>query len=306
MKSLLKNKKRHFHIDSVSTELNRIVCGDVLDVLSSIPAENTFDVVVADPPYNIGKNFGNNTTKESIDIYVLWVEEWINRCMKLLTENGLLYVYGLPEVLARVAVKYPLEKQRWLVWHYTNKTTPSSQFWQRSHESILCLWQGSKKRPVLEIDQIREPYTKTYLHQSAGKLRKVMQSRFNNGKKTIYKAHSNGALPRDVIKIPALAGGAGAAERWFMCYDCERKVYPPNNLKHHVEHTTFKHPTQKPMRLTRKLIQSRVRGSNGRVLIPFAGSGSECVVAKQLDIDFLGVEINPDYVEFANKWLGYV
>ncbi len=57
------------------------------------------------------------------------------------------------------------------------------------------------------------------------------------------------------------------------------------------------------MELTKKLIQSRINGNKGRVLIPFAGSGSECMVAKSLNIEFLGIELNPEYVEYANKWL---
>ena len=41
----------------------------------------------------------------------------------------------------------------------------------------------------------------------------------------------------------------------------------------------------------------------GNLLIPFAGSGSECVVAKKLGIPFLATEINPEYVKFAKSWL---
>jgi site-specific DNA-methyltransferase (adenine-specific) len=39
------------------------------------------------------------------------------------------------------------------------------------------------------------------------------------------------------------------------------------------------------------------------VLIPFTGSGSECVVSKKLGIPFIGVEINPEYVKFGRGWL---
>ncbi len=55
--------------------------------------------------------------------------------------------------------------------------------------------------------------------------------------------------------------------------------------------------------LTKRLIQSCIHGNNGRALIPFAGSGSECVVAESLGIGYVGIEINPEYVEYAEKWL---
>ena len=279
-----------------------VVNGDVIDVLKRLNVEASFDVVIADPPYNIGKDFGNNKTKFDIDEYVLWMLKWLDLCFDRLKDNGLLYVYGFPEVIARIASKYPIERQRILAWHYTNKTTPSSTFWQRSYESILCLWRGS--RPNLEIEQIREPYTEDFKKLN-GKKRKGTSGRFGKGKDTVYTVNKKGALPRDVIKIPALAGGAGSVERWFLCRNCGNKLFPPFELSNHAEHDVLKHPTQKPMKLTKRLILSRINGQKGKILIPFAGSGSECVVAKQLGVEFLGIELNPEYVAFAKQWLAY-
>ena len=277
--------------------------GDVLKVLPDLPRELKFDIVIADPPYNIGKDFGNNQNLMPLYDYIQWTRGWLKECEDLLSDSGLIYIYGFPEILAHVAVEYSPDSQRWLQWHYTNKTVPGSTFWQRSHESILCLWKQGQERPRLEIDQIREPYSSHYLN-SAGKVRAGTPSRFgSNGKRTIYNAHANGALPRDVLKIPALAGGAGRSERWFMCRTCNDAVYPPPELRFHRDHDTFKHPTQKPKALTRRLLKSRVNGAGGQVLIPFAGSGSECVVAQELGLKFLAVEINPEYVRFARKWL---
>lgn len=277
--------------------------GDCLDILNGLPAHHVFDVIIADPPYNIGKDFGNDSDCRSMADYLEWTELWLNRCRELLADDGIIYIYGFAEILAHVAVRYPLEAQRWLVWHYTNKTVPSSRFWQRSHETILCLWKEGSEKPKLEIDQIREPYTESYMN-AIGKTRAATESRFGGrrGKETVYHDYG-GALPRDVIKIPALAGGAGASERWFMCRECGDKVFPPSALKEHREHEILKHPTQKPMELTRKLILSRINGDGGRVLIPFAGSGSECIVAESLGLGWMGIEMNPEYVAFAKKWM---
>ncbi len=280
-----------------------IITGDVLNILKRQPSDLKFNVIIADPPYNIGKDFGNNQDNMPIDDYVAWCHTWLAQCFRLLAKNSLIYVYGFPEVLARIAVKYPIDEQRWLAWHYTNKAVPSSKFWQRSHESILCLWSPGTKRPSLELDQIREPYTKHFL-KCAGKERKDTKGRFSkSGKKTTYKAHKNGALPRDIIHVPALAGGMGRAERWFFCRDCRGEVRPPKELPKHRGHDVLKHPTQKPMELTKRLIQSCINGNKGRTLIPFAGSGSECVVAKSLDIQYLGIELNPEFANFGRSWV---
>lgn len=283
----------------MSDFISRIIHGDVIECLKELDKQTKFDVIIIDPPYNIGKDFGNNWDNMPTDLYIKWAEQWLELCFDVLAENGLIYVYGFPEILARIAAQYPIEKQRILVWHYTNKTTPSSTFWQRSYESILCLWKND--RPSLEIDQIREPYTDKYLKFS-GKERKSTKGRFGN-QTTTYNVHENGALPRDVIKIPALAGGAGNIERIFMCRTCNRKLFTSRELKNHFNHDILQHPTQKPMALTEKLILSRINGNKGRTLIPFAGSGSECVAAKKLGVEFLGIEINEEYVEYANKWL---
>lgn len=287
---------------------SRIITGDVLQVLRAQSAAAKFDVVIADPPYNIGKDFGNTAGDGDsrdddmpIDEYVAWCENWLTECFRLLAGDGLVYVYGFAEVLARVAVKFPIDEQRWLAWHYTNKAVPSSKFWQRSHEAILCLWQPGRKRPALEVEQIRVPYTE-HFQKCAGKARKGTRGRYSRaGKRTIY-ADNGGALPRDVLSVPALAGGAGRVERWFACRDCGGGARRPAELAAHDGHDILKHPTQKPFELTRRLLLSRING-HGRALIPFAGSGSECVAAQSLGIPFLGVELNPEFAKFARSWL---
>jgi site-specific DNA-methyltransferase (adenine-specific) len=62
----------------------------------------------------------------------------------------------------------------------------------------------------------------------------------------------------------------------------------------------FINPTQKPSKLTERLILSSKPESGGLVVIPFGGSGSEGVVAKKLGMDFIGFELNPEYVLLAN------
>ena len=278
---------------------NYIYHGDCINVMQTFP-DNIFKLVIADPPYNIGKDFGNNKDLMPIDEYVEWSKQWIKECLRILSNEGIMYVYGFSEILARVSVQYPLENQRWLIWHYRNRNTPNSKFWQRSHESLLCLWKG--KRPSLLIDNIRVPYEKTTLKLS-GKTRKNVKGRFNlKGKTTIYNMHENGALPRDVITIPCLAAGKGQVERYFLCKTCDNTLYSPENLKEHKGHVVLQHPTQKPLDLSKKLIKS-IMQKDDKVLIPFAGSGSECFAAKMLGYNFIGIEINNEYVYFANEWL---
>jgi site-specific DNA-methyltransferase (adenine-specific) len=252
-----------------------VIHGDSLTILPTLPADSA-QIILADPPYNIGKDFGNASDKQPMDEYLLWCETWIKECLRILKPNGTMFIYGFSEILALIMSKVPHTiNRRWIIWHYTNKNVPSLHFWQRSHESILVLWKSDK---VFHRDDIREAYTEEFLNGAAGKERKATKGRFSKGEKTTtYTAHANGALPRDVIKLPALAGGAGAAER-------------------------VAHPTQKPLALCDKLLRS-CRQDDGYVLIPFAGSGSECVAAKNLGLPFVGIELNAEYVNLINERL---
>lgn len=294
-----KNLDEIASLDGLHSKLNHVHCVDVLDFIHDIDSD-IFDVVIADPPYNIGKDFGNKSDQQNLPDYLAWCNSWITECMRVAKQSAPIYIYGWAEVLAHIAVKFPIEKQRWLAWHYTNKTVPSSKFWQRSYESILCLWKGA--RPQINVDAVREKYTATFLKNAAGKVRKETVCRYSNkGKKTIYVAHPKGALPRDVLKISALAGGAGYVERWFYCKTCER-LCNPREAEAHRTHNIIRHPTQKPSALCQKLLASGAC-SGEYALIPFAGSGAECVVAKSMKINFCATEINPDYVKLANAWL---
>jgi site-specific DNA-methyltransferase (adenine-specific) len=254
-----------------------ILHGDTLNILPTLPDESV-QIVLADPPYNIGKDFGNASDKQPMDTYLTWTDRWVAECLRVLKPNGTLFIFGFSEILALILARIPYSvNRRWLIWHYTNKNVASLHFWQRSHESILVLWKDEK---VFHRDAVREPYTEGFLQGAAGKKRAATKGRFSKGEKdTTYNAHPAGALPRDVIKIPALAGGAGAKER-------------------------VDHPTQKPLALCERLLKSCSQGPDaGLVLVPFAGSGSECVAAKQLGLPYVGIELNEDYVALCTERL---
>jgi site-specific DNA-methyltransferase (adenine-specific) len=278
---------------------NSIHCIDVLEGLGQIDS-NTCNIVIADPPYNIGKNFGNNFDTMDADEYRKWCKQWIDECIRVTKPNGTIFIYGFSEKLAYLFVDIKINK-RWLVWHYTNKNVPTLKFWQRSHESIIACW---KDKPLFNRDLIREPYTDTFLQNAAGKTRKNSVGRYSSGKKeTIYAAHENGALPRDVIKISTLAGGNGG-EVWAKCSDCNVIFNTFIAKNKHDGHKCIQHPTQKPLSLCKKLIKSCMTiQKRGLLLVPFLGSGSECVAARDIGVDYIGFDINSDYIEIAQTRL---
>lgn len=283
---------------------NKIELIDVISGIKKIP-DNSIDIIIADPPYNIGKDFGECKDNLDLEEYLLWCDLWINESLRVLKPQGTLYVYGFSEILAYIFANTKCDFKKWIIWHYTNKNVASSQFWQRSHESIAIF---AKSKPIFNRDEVREPYTESFLKNSAGKTRSATEGRFSNGDKTtIYNAHENGALPRDVIKVSALAGGAGAKERAYFCVDCNSFFLGNKEKKAHETHQIINHPTQKPIQLSQKLIlAAKDKNIQNNVLILFSGSGAEAVAALKEKCNFMGFEINPYYHKMANQWLKFL
>ena len=81
--------------------MNTIINKDCIEGIKDVP-DNCVDIIIADPPYNIGKNFGNNTSKMSIQDYLDWCDKWIVECLppcfriKLATSG-----FALPQTTAR-------------------------------------------------------------------------------------------------------------------------------------------------------------------------------------------------------------
>ena len=81
----LKNKKIEpiILVEENDMELNKIYNEDCIQGLKKIATE-TVDIIICDPPYNIGKDFGNDSDKQDMDKYLLWCDEWIAECIRIL------------------------------------------------------------------------------------------------------------------------------------------------------------------------------------------------------------------------------
>ncbi len=63
---------------------NKIICGDAFQILKNLP-EKSFDLLFADPPYNLTKNFGENSFRQtSLDEYEIWLESWLKEAFDFL------------------------------------------------------------------------------------------------------------------------------------------------------------------------------------------------------------------------------
>jgi site-specific DNA-methyltransferase (adenine-specific) len=139
--------------------------------------------------------------------------------------------------------------------------------WSKYRNGPAChyepiLWFAHRSDSTFHV--IREPY------KSEERLRHTITK---NGK--VWTPHPDGRQAGDVWRFPTLAGRRFADER-------------------------TDHPTQKPLSLSRRLVE-HFSNPGDMVVVPFVGSGSECVAAIQCDRRFIGSELNADYVSIARE-----
>ena len=79
------------------TSLGMLYHADCLDLFPTIPSES-IDAIFADPPFNLGKQYGHrvNDSREE-DEYLAWCRQWLSECIRVLTPGGSLFVYNLPK-----------------------------------------------------------------------------------------------------------------------------------------------------------------------------------------------------------------
>jgi site-specific DNA-methyltransferase (adenine-specific) len=241
--------------------------GDCLPWLDSLEP-STVDLIVADPPYNLGKADWDEFA--SHDEYIEWSLQWIGLAARSLKPRGSLYVCGFSEILAdlrRPAAKL-FHGCKWLVWFYKNKANLTKD-WGRSHESILHFRKSRKF--TLNVDEVRIPYGRHTLKYPVHP--QAISSQYGNGKpgREDWRPHPKGAKPKDVFEIPVTSNGM-------------REKTP--------------HPTQKPEELIRKLIVAASKEGD-LVVDPFAGSGTSLVCAEQLQRRWMGCDLNAEYCSWA-------
>lgn len=135
----------------------QIKLGDALDLLPQIPA-NSIDLIIADPPYNLGKNYGNNRDWKAFDDYLVFSRQWLSEAKRVLKPTGTLYCFMgvrfisyLYEIMER---DLSLIFNSWLCWHYTQGMGRKRGFSAR-HDDILMF--NKSQTFTFNLDAVRVP-----------------------------------------------------------------------------------------------------------------------------------------------------
>lgn len=132
-------------------------CGNAAELLKALETES-IDLIVADPPYNLGKDYGNNHDLKGFEEYILFTREWLSEAKRVLKPEGSIYVFMgvrfisyLYDIMDR---DLKLFFNSWIVWHYTQGMGKTKGFSPR-HDDILVFNKG--KNFTFNLDDIRVP-----------------------------------------------------------------------------------------------------------------------------------------------------
>jgi site-specific DNA-methyltransferase (adenine-specific) len=245
---------------------NKIICADAFAVLEHLP-EGAFDLIFADPPYNLTKNFGENSFRQtSLDEYETWLESWISLAAPLLKPTASVYICGdwrSASAIQRVGMKY-FRLQNRITWE-REKGRGAKANWKNASEDIWFFTVSDEFVFNLENVKIKRRVLAPYTFEGAPK----DWEKSENGN---FRVTHPSNLWTD-LTVPF----------WSM----------PENTDH---------PTQKPEKLLAKIILASTN-ENDLILDPFSGSGTTAAVAKKLNRAFTCVERDEKYCLLTEKRL---
>ncbi len=245
---------------------NKIIGGDAFEILEKLP-ENHFDLLFSDPPYNLTKNFGENSFKRiSGADYETWLDSWLSKTVRLLKPNASVYICGdwrSSGAIERVGANYFTARNR-ITWE-REKGRGAAKNWKNASEDIWFFTASDEYVFNLEAVKTR---------------RKVLAPYTANGAPKDWKISTDGNFR---LTAPSNLWTDLTVPFWSM----------PENTAH---------PTQKPEKLLAKIILASTN-ENDLILDPFLGSGTTAVVAKKLNRAFVGIERDENYCLLAEKRL---
>ena len=245
-----------------ATAREGVFVGDALAFLKSL---RDVDLLFADPPYNLGKNFGNN--RDSRRDYPEWTAAWLDAARGALAPTGSIYVCavwqnsGLMQSL--LAERFNIRTR--ITWK-RDKGRGARTNWKSLHEDVWFATKSDRYTFNLDAVKMKKAVIAPY-RDAAGRPKDWVETREGRFRMT----HPSN-LWTDLC-VPF----------WSM----------PENTPH---------PTQKPERLVERILLASTAPGDF-VADPFLGSGTSAVVSKRLGRRFAGCDLNPDYVRLAMKRL---
>ncbi len=262
---------------------NQLFCGDCLDVLQSIPDES-IDLIFTSPPYADQRK--NTYGGIAPDEYVAWFLPRAAQLQRVLKPTGTFILNIKERVVNGERHTYVLEliqamrKQGWLwteefIWH--KKNSYPGKWPNRFRDNWERLLQFNRQKHfAMYQEAVMVPI---------GQWAKERLANLSETDKT-----------RDESNV-----GSGFGKRvanWIG----RDMVYPTNVLHMATECGNRGHSAAFPIELPSWFIRLFTQ-PNDLVLDPFIGSGTTAIAAVQLGRNYIGIDINPAYIELSQQRL---
>lgn len=234
---------------------------DFLTDAASLP-DASIDLIVADPPYGLGKDYGNDSDKLQGDAHLAWTRQWLELAIPKLKPSGSLYVFCTwqyaPEIFSFLKTRLTMINE--IIW---DRRVPSmggtTRRFTSVHDNIGFF--AVSKGYYFDLDPVRIPYD--------AETKKARSRKLFEGSKWLEMGYN----PKDVWSVSRLH-------------------------RQHAERVN--HPTQKPLELVERMVLSSCP-PGGVVLDPFMGSGTTAVASARHGRRFIGYEINESYCAIARE-----
>jgi site-specific DNA-methyltransferase (adenine-specific) len=243
--------------------LDRVFCEDALAGMARIP-DGAIDLILTDPPYNLGKDYGNDSDQQSVDDYLAWTERWIDIAIPKLKDNGSLYIFltwrFAPEIF--VMLKRLLTMMNEIIWDWRVPSMGgSTRSFSSVHDTIGFF--ARRRDYYFDLDAVRIPY--------------------------------------DAVTKKARSRSIFVGAKWLEIGYNPKDLWSVSRL--HREHAErVDHPTQKPLEIIERMVKASCP-PGGVVLDPFMGSGTTAVAAQRLGRHFTGFELNQAYCDLLTARL---
>lgn len=251
-------------MEVLGNETHKIIYADALGALKTLP-DNSVDLIFADPPYNIGKNFNGKIEKwETEESYLEWCYEWLDLCIQKLKPSGSFYVMTATQFMPYfdIFLRKKLTILSRIVWSYDSSGVQAKKYFGSMYEPILfCV--KDKNNYTFNSDDI-------LVEAKSGAKRKLIDYR-----KAVPALYSS-------VKVPG-------------------NVWEYTRVRYRMDEYE-NHPTQKPIALLERIIKAS-SNEGDLVLDPFSGTFTTCFVAKELNRSSIGIEIQDEYVKIGLRRL---
>jgi len=136
---VLPSKKDFQERGNITDYLNKVYNGDIMHVLKDLP-DNSVNMVFGDPDYNVGIKYGSNNYTRNFDDYINWYIELTKESMRVLKNDGNLFMLNYPQQNAHLRVKYLdlyFPNINEYVWVYNTNVGHTPKRFTTAHRSIL-------------------------------------------------------------------------------------------------------------------------------------------------------------------------